>query len=77
MSYRKLLPKRLGDVERPHETVADSFSDGPRGEPMTVRLGELWNDLVRAADERRAPEAPRPSSAVPLLDDMKGIRQWD
>jgi hypothetical protein len=77
MSYRKDLPKPIGDIERPYETVADSFSDGPRGEPLTVRLGELWNDLVRAADERRDPEAPRSSSAVPLLDDMKGIVQWD
>ena len=77
MSYRRDLPKPIGDIERPHETVADSFSDGPRGEPLTVRLGELWNDLVRAADERRDPEAPRPSPVVPLLDDMKGIVQWD
>jgi hypothetical protein len=77
MSYRKDLPKSFDDVEKPHETVADSFSDGPRGEPLTVRLGELWNDLVRAADEQREPESPRPRSAVPLLDDMKGIRQWD
>lgn len=77
MSNRKDLLKPFGDVEKPHETVADSFSDGPRGEPLTVRLGDLWNDLVRVADERRDPEAPRPSSAVPLLDDMKGILQWD
>ena len=76
MSHRKVLPKSFGDVEKPHETVADSFSDGPRGVPLTVRLGDLWND-DRAADEPRTPDAPRSRSAVPLLDDMKGILQWD
>jgi hypothetical protein len=77
MSYRKNLPKSFGDVEKPHETVADSIGDGPRGEALTVRLGDLWSDLVRVPDQRRAPDVPRSSSAVPLLDDMKGIRQWD
>ena len=78
MSNRKDLPKSFGDKERPHETVADSFSDGPGGEPLTVRLGDLWSDLVREVDERRDPEAaPRPRAAVPLLDDMKGVLQWD
>ena len=77
MSHQKDLPKSFGDVEKPHETVADSFSDGPRGEPLTVRLGDLWNDLARVADEPRAPDVPRSRSAVPLLDDMKGILQWD
>jgi hypothetical protein len=78
MNNRKDLPKPLGDVERPHETVAESFSDGLGGEPLTVRLGDLWTDLVRADDELRDPDAPpRSPSAVPLLDDMKGILQWD
>lgn len=78
MSPRKDLPKLFGDKEKPHETVADSFSDGPSSAPLTVRLGDLWNDLVREADRKRDPEAaPRPRSAVPLLDDMKGILQWD
>ena len=45
---------------------------------MTVRLGDLWSDFIRVADEARDPEAPRkPGSAVPLLDEMKGILQWD
>ena len=30
MSYRKDLPKSFGDMEKPHETVADWFADGPR-----------------------------------------------
>ena len=78
MSKRKPFLKSFGDMERPHETVADSFSDGAGGRPLTVRLGDLWNDMVRVADDNRDPEAPpKSSSAVPLLDDMKGIRQWD
>ena len=78
MTKRKPFPNPFGDVERPHETVADSFSDGPAAQPLTVRLGELWNDMVRVADERRDPEAPpKSNSAVPLFDEMKGIRQWD
>ncbi len=77
MSYRKDLPKSFGDMEKPHETVADSFGDGPDVEPLTVRLGDLWNDLYRVAHQRRDPEVPQHGSTVPLLDDMKGIRQWD
>ena len=77
MSFRKDLPKSFSDVEKPHETVADSFRDGPGGEPLTVRLGDLWNDLYRAAHERPVREAQQHGSSVPLLDDMKGIRQWD
>jgi hypothetical protein len=77
MSYRKDLPKSFGDMEKPHETVADSFADDPRVEPLIVRLGDLWNDLYRLAHERYDLEAPRHGSAVPLLDDMKVSRQWD
>jgi len=77
MSYRKDLPKSFSDMEKPHETVADLFGDDPRVEPLTVRLGDLWNDLFRAAHERYDLEAPQRGSAVPPLDDMKGIRRWD
>ena len=77
MSYHKDLPKSLGDIEKPHETVADWFADGPRTVPLIVRLGDLWNDLYRAAQERHNLEAPEHGSAAPLLDDTKGIRQWD
>ncbi|MDP9201791.1 MAG: hypothetical protein M3P26_07645 [Gemmatimonadota bacterium] len=77
MTNREDIPE-FGDIEKPHETVADSFSDGLAGKPLTVRLGDLWSDFVRVADERRDPDAPpRSPSAVPLLDDMKGILQWD
>lgn len=78
MTTRKDLPKTFGDIEKPHETVVDSFSDGLAGEPLTVRLGDLWSEFVRVADEARDPDAPpRSPSAVPLLDDMKGTLQWD
>ena len=77
MSYNKDLPKSLGDIEKPHETIADWFADGPRPVPLIVRLGDLWNDLYRAAHERHNLEAPEHGSAAPLLDDTKGIRQWD
>lgn len=77
MSNRKDLPKPLGEIEKPHETVAESFSDGFGGELLTVRLGALWSDLFRV-EERGDPDTPpRSPSAVPLLDDMKGIHQWD
>jgi hypothetical protein len=77
MSYRKDLPKSFGDMEKPYEAVADSFDDGARVKPLTVRLGDLWNDLYRSAHERPDLETPRDGSAVPRLDDMKGILQWD
>jgi len=66
------------DLEKLHPTVAEFSGDELGGEPLTVRLGDLWTDFVRVADEARDPEAPKKSgSAVPLLDDMKGILQWD
>jgi hypothetical protein len=78
MTTRKDPTRPFSDIEKPHETVADSFGDGVGREPLTVRLGDLWSDFVRVADERRDPDAsPRSPSAVPLLDDMKGILQWD
>ena len=77
MNNRKDLPKPLGEIEKPHETVAESFSDGLGGELLTVRLGSLWTDLIRVEQRSRPDTPPRSPSAVPLLDDMKGIRQWD
>jgi hypothetical protein len=78
MTTRKDSAKSFTDIEKPHETVADSFGDGLVHEPLTVRLGDLWNDFVRGPDERRESGAsPRSSSALPLLDEMKGILQWD
>lgn len=78
MTTRKDPAKSFSDIEIPHETVADSFGDGLGSEPLTVRLGDLWTDFVRADDEPRDPDASqRSSSALPLLDEMKGILQWD
>jgi hypothetical protein len=79
MTKRKDFPKPFRDIEKPYETVADSFTDDDLGvELLTVRLRGLWSDLIRVPHE--SPEDPdtRPSpSAVPLLDEMKGIREWD
>ena len=67
----------ISDIEKLNPTVAE-FGDELGGDPLSVRLGDLWTDFVRAPDEARDPDAPRkPGSAVPLLDDMKGILQWD
>lgn len=77
MKNRKDFPKPLGDIEKPHETVAESFSDGFGGGPLTVRLGDLWTDLIRVEEQRDPDAPPKSPSAVPLLDDMKGILQWD
>ena len=67
----------MGEIEKTHPTVADDLGD-ESGTPVTVRLGDLWSDFIRVADEARDPESPKkPLSAVPLIDDMKGILQWD
>jgi hypothetical protein len=78
MTERKDLSPLVGDVERPHPTVADSIGGELGAEPLTVRLGDLWADFMRAASQARDPEAPKGSTpTVPLLDEMKGIRQWE
>lgn len=80
MKKRSSRSPLIGDIERPHPTVADSVGDGLGAAPLTVRLGDLWSDFVRDADQARDPEAPKDARAqgtVPLLDDMKGILQWD
>jgi hypothetical protein len=78
MIKRKDRSPLAGDVERSHPTVADSIGDEWGGEPLIIRIGDLWSDLVRAAGESRNMESPtRSNAAVPLLDDMKGILQWD
>lgn len=67
----------LGDEEKPHPIVADSVGDGS-GEPIAVRLGELWSEFMRVAEDAHDPESPKkPASALPLIDEMKGILQWD
>jgi hypothetical protein len=80
MKQRKPNSPIVGDIERPHPTVADSVGGGLGAEPVPVRLGDLWSDFVRDADQARNPDTPkngRSKGVVPLLDDMKGILQWD
>jgi hypothetical protein len=79
MTNRKDRSPVVGDIERPRLTVADSIGDDSSSDPLTVKLGDLWSDLMGgAADQARDPEGPKASApAVPLLDDMKGILQWD
>jgi hypothetical protein len=77
MSTRKGFPKAFGETEKRHETVVDPSRDGLGAEPLTVRAADSWSDLMRVSEERRDPDAPRSASAVPLLDEMKGILQWD
>jgi hypothetical protein len=78
MTERKDLSPLVGDIERVHPIVADSIGGELGAEPLTVRLGDLWADFMRVASQARDAEAPRGSTpTVPLLDDMKGIRQWD
>ena len=77
MTDKKFDSRAFTDLERPHPVVTDSIGNEP-AEPLAVRLGEIWSDFIRMADEARDPDAPRKaSSVVPLLDDMKGILQWD
>jgi hypothetical protein len=80
MKQRKPNSPIVGDIERPHPTVADSVGGGLGAEPVPVRLGDLWSDFVRNADQARNPDMPKDGHSkgvVPLLDDMKGILQWD
>jgi hypothetical protein len=77
MTTRKDQPEPFEDIEKPHPLVVEATGDGASA-PLTVRLSDPWSDFLRVADERGDPDAPqRSASALPLLDDMKGILQWD
>jgi len=77
MSTRKDQPDQFDDIEKPHSLAVEPTDDGPTA-PLTVRLSDPWSDFLRVADKRSDPDAPQRSpSALPLLDDMKGILQWD
>jgi hypothetical protein len=80
MKKRKNHFPPIPDVERPHPTVAEPVGDALAGEPLNVRLGDSWSDFVRAADaeaEQDKPKELRRRGGVPLLDDMKGILEWE
>jgi hypothetical protein len=77
MTTRKDQPDTFDDIEKPHPLAVEAAADG-ESLPVTVRLSDPWSDFLRGADKRSGPDAPQRSpSAVPLLDDMKGILQWD
>lgn len=76
MTTRRNCPD-LFDAEKPRLTVTDGFADRVPAPPLAVPLGDLWNDFLRVSPESDAADPPRPASGVPLLDDMKGILQWD
>jgi hypothetical protein len=77
MTIRKIPRNRVDDVERPHPVVSDAVRGGLPARPLTVRSSDLWSDFLRAADETDEAARKRSPSVVPLLDDMKGILQWD
>jgi hypothetical protein len=67
----------FSDIEMAHPTAAEPLGDA-EAPPVTVRLADLWSDFVRAAEESREEDGRRKSgSVVPILDEMKGILQWD
>jgi hypothetical protein len=77
MTTRKDQPDPFDDIEKSHPLVVESTGNGP-SVPLTVRLSDPWSEFLRAADDRDEPDAPqRSGSALSLLDDMKGIMQWD
>ncbi len=76
MTIRKDQPDQFDDIETQHPLVVEAIGDA--SVPLTVRLSDPWSDFLRVADKRSDPDAPpRSASALPLLDDMKGILQWD
>jgi len=64
------------DMEKPHPLAAE-LADGTPGLPLTVRLGDLWTDLLRDDEESSSESQRRIPSPMPLFDYMKGIMQWD
>jgi hypothetical protein len=73
----KDLPDPFDDIEKPHPLVAESADVAP-SQPLVVRLGDLWTDLMRVDDAAIDLEShPRSPSPMPLLDYMNGIMQWD
>jgi len=78
MTKRRKHPRLVADIEKPFPTVADSTGDELGGAPLAIKLGDLWSDFIRVPAGSNDPATSKRSpSAVPLLDDMKGILQWD
>jgi hypothetical protein len=77
MTTRRTYPDPFDDIEKPTLTVAEGFGDRIPAQPLAVRLGDLWTDFLRAGPDSGAADPPRPAPSVPLLDEMKGILQWD
>ena len=79
MKKRKARSPLIADIERQHPTVAESLGGGLGAEPLNVRLSDPWSDFLRGADAQDQDKArdPRAKGGVPLLDDMKGILQWE
>lgn len=68
--------KKPRDVEKPHQTVVDSFNEAET--VQRVRTPDRWTDFIGVEPGTRAPGAPtRMDGTVPLLDDMTGVRQWE
>jgi hypothetical protein len=76
MTTPKAKTDQFDDVEKPHLVVVEPSGDEAPA-PLTVRLRDPWSDFLRAADKRGPSNATRSPSALPLLDDMKGVLQWD
>jgi hypothetical protein len=77
MTTPKAKTDQFDDVEKPHLVVVEPSGDEAPA-PLTVRLRDPWSDFLRPADKPSRSNAMRRSpSALPLLDDMKGVLQWD
>lgn len=64
--------------EKRHLTVADTFAEGESEAILQVRAGDIWTDFIRVPPEQGSKDGSlRQDGAVPLLDDMTGIRQWE
>jgi hypothetical protein len=69
---------RFTDVERPVAPESEIVDTADEHLRFVVKLGDLWSDYIRGVNLGRDPESPpRPGSSMPLLDDMKGILQWE
>ena len=76
MTNPKGLPRFPDPESRP--PLADIVDAEADGQHLASRLGDLWSDYVRGVNAGRDPDTPRKSSSsLPILDDMKGILQWE